>query len=132
MQRSQLVVATFIYVLALVAWAGGLVVLGAIVAPTVFGIVPAPASADAMTVVFRRFDAVAMTCAAIALVAEATLALRGGKVQRLDVARGAAIVIASALAVVVGAWLSPGISALHHAGAVRGLGDDGTELERLH
>ena len=40
-KTSRIAVAT-IYVLAIAAWAGGLVVLGAIVAPTVFRIVPAP------------------------------------------------------------------------------------------
>ena len=48
-------------------WLGGLVALGAIAAPVVFAIVPMPASADAMTVVFRRFDLVAMACAAVAI-----------------------------------------------------------------
>lgn len=129
--RVRVAVAT-IYVLAIAAWAGGLVVLGAIVAPTVFRIVPAPSSADAMTVVFRRFDAVAMTAAAIALVAEATLFLKDGGPARLDVARGAAAVVASILAIVVGTWLSPGISELHRSGAIRGLNEGGVELERLH
>jgi uncharacterized membrane protein len=129
--RVRVAVAT-IYVLAIAAWAGGLVVLGAIVAPTVFRIVPAPSSADAMTVVFGRFDAVAMTSAAIALVAEATLFLKDGRPARLDLVRGGAAVVASVLAIVVGAWLSPGIAALHRNGAVRGLNEAGIELERLH
>lgn len=127
-----LVAAATVYALAIVLWAGGLAVLGAVVAPTVFRIVPAPASADAMTVVFGRFDRIAMTCAAVALVAEATLALGSGKVTRLDLVRGIATAVAGALAIAVGAWLSPGIAALHHGGAVRGLGEAGLELERLH
>lgn len=121
-----------IYVVAIAAWAGGLVVLGAIVAPTVFRIVPAPSSADAMTVVFRKFDAVAMTSAAIALVAEATLFMKDGRATRLDLVRGGAAVVAATLAIAVGAWLSPGISELHRNGAVRGLNEGGIELERLH
>jgi uncharacterized membrane protein len=129
--RVRIAVVT-IYVLAIAAWAGGLVVLGAIVAPTVFRIVPAPSSADAMTVVFGKFDAVAMVSAAIALVAEATLFLKDGKATRLDLVRGSAAVVAGVLAIVVGAWLSPGISTLHRNGAVRGLNDAGIELERLH
>lgn len=120
------------YLLALVPWMGGLAVLGAIVAPTVFHIVPAPASADAMTVVFRRFDAIAISCAVVCLVAEALLALRGGKPLRLDLARGAAVVGAAGCAIAVGAWLSPAIQQLHRDGAVRGFGAAGEELERLH
>lgn len=129
--RVRVAIAT-LYVLAIAAWAGGLVVLGAIVAPTVFRVVPAPSSADAMTVVFRKFDAVAMTSAAIALVAEATLFLKDGRATRLDLVRGAAAVVAAVLAIVVGTWLSPGISELHRNGAIRGLNEGGIELERLH
>lgn len=129
--RARIAVAT-LYVLAIAAWAGGLVVLGAIVAPTVFRIVPAPSSADAMTVVFGRFDAIAMTSAAIALVAEATLFLEDGRPTRVDIVRGSATVLAGVLAIVVGTWLSPSIAALHRSGAIRGLNEGGVELERLH
>ena len=118
--------------LAIAVWAGGLLALGAIVAPIVFRVVPAPTSADAMTLVFRRFDGVAMACAAVALVAEAGFAARGGKVNRLDFARAAVLVVAAGLAITIGAWLSPGISELHQAGAIRGLGAPGQALERLH
>lgn len=121
-----------VYVLALALWTGGLVVLGAVVAPTVFGIVPAPASADAMTVVFRRFDRIAMGGAAIALVAEALLAWRGGKATWRDRARALVVLAAGALATVEGVWLSPAIEALHRGGAVRGVGEAGLTLERLH
>ena len=55
---------------ALASGCGGFATLGAVVAPLVFGIVPAPASADAMTAVFRRFDSVAIVCAVVVLVAE--------------------------------------------------------------
>src|SRR5688572_13404979 len=76
-----------IYLLALALWLGGLVVLGAIVAPTVFRIVPAPTSADAMTVVFRRFDVIAIAAGVVALVSEALFALRGPKPLRSDLVR---------------------------------------------
>lgn len=121
-----------VQLLALAVWAGGMLALGAIVAPIVFRTVHAPASADAMTLVFRRFDGVAITCAAIALVAEAAFALRGGKVTRLDLVRGLALVVAAGLAITIGAWLSPGIADLHHGGAIRGSGEAGMALERLH
>ena len=42
--------------LAIAVWLGGLLALGAVVAPVVFSMVSMPASADAMTTVFRRFD----------------------------------------------------------------------------
>lgn len=129
------VVVTTIAVVQLLAvglWAGGLLTLGAIVAPIVFHVVPAPSSADAMTLVFRRFDGVAIACAAIALVAEAASALRGGPSTRADVVRAGCLVAAAGLAIAIGAWLSPGIEALHRHGAVRGQGDAGLALARLH
>jgi hypothetical protein len=118
--------------LALAVWAGGLLALGAVVAPIVFRVVPAPTNADAMTLVFRRFDVVAMACAVLALVAEAAFALRGGKVSRADQVRALCLVVAAALAIVIGAWLSPGIAELHRGGAIRGVGEPGLELARLH
>jgi hypothetical protein len=121
-----------VYALALALWAGGLAVLGAVVAATVFRIVPAPTSADAMTVVFRRFDALAMACAAISLLSEAGLAWRGARPIRADVARAAATVVAAVLAIIEGVHLSPAIQALHRDGAVRGYGDAGMRLEALH
>jgi hypothetical protein len=122
-----------IYILALTLWTGGLAVLGAVVAPTIFGIVPAPTSGDAMTVVFRRFDVIAITCAVISLICEAGLAWKSArKPTRLDLARAASVTLAGALAVLVGVWLAPAIQQLHRDGAVRGFGDAGATLERLH
>jgi len=123
--------------LALIAagvWLGGLLVLGAIVAPTVFREVPAPTSADAMTIVFTRFDKLAMTCAAIVAVAEVVRLRidRPSKIDRVDVARLAVIALAGALAVVQGTWLSPAIVALHQNGAIRGLGPLGEKLDSIH
>jgi len=130
--RAVVAAIAAIQLLALAVWAGGLLALGAVVAPIVFRVVPAPASADAMTLVFRRFDVVAIVCAAVALVAEAAFTVRGGKVTRVDLARGLCLVGAAALAIAIGAWLSPGISELHRGGAIRGVGDSGLALERLH
>jgi len=130
--RRALVGIAVVQLLAIALWAGGLVALGAVVAPIVFRNVPAPTSADAMTLVFARFDKVTIACGAVALVMEAAFAVWGGKATRLDVARGVALAVAVGLAVTVAAWLTPGIAGLHHAGAVRNFGPDGTELERLH
>lgn len=132
MRPRSVTAALAVYLLALVPWMGGLLVLGAIVAPTVFHIVPAPSSGDAMTTVFRRFDALAISCSLVCLFAEVTLAWRGGKATRLDLARGLTLVAAAACAITIGAWLSPGIHALHAAGAVRHVGVDGEALDRLH
>lgn len=132
MSHRSVTAALSVYLFALSLWIGGLVVLGAIVAPTVFRLVPAPSSADAMTMVFRKFDAVAISCALVCLLAEAVLAWRGGKASRLDIARSLTVAVASGCAITVGAWLSPAIEALHRGGAIRNVGPDGMELERLH
>lgn len=130
--RTVVTIIAVVQLLAIALWASGLVTLGAIVAPIVFRVVPAPGSADAMTLVFRRFDTVAIACAAIALAAEVAFAMRGGKVTRADVARGIALVGAAALAITIGAWVSPGIAELHRQGAIRHVGEAGAAMERLH
>jgi len=119
-------------------WLGGIVVLGAIVAPTVFREVPMPASADAMTIVFVTFDKIAISCAAIVAVCEvirsrAERAVEAGDApSRIDLARLAITAVAGALAIVQGVWLSPAIVALHREGAIRGLGPSGLRLETFH
>jgi hypothetical protein len=130
--QVRIAVLQVLYTLALALWLGGLVVLGAIVAPTVFAMVPMPASADAMTVAFRRFDAVAVGSALTALGAEAGLVRWGGKTSRIDVVRTVTVTVAAALAVVEAAWLTPRIAALHRGGAIRGLGESGRMLESFH
>jgi hypothetical protein len=117
---------------AIAVWLGGFATIGAVVAPLVFGIVPAPASADAMTAVFRRFDSVAVACAVIALLVEIGHALLRPVVLRRDMVRAAMVVLAGAFAVVEALVVSPHIEELHREGAIRGLGDLGMELDRVH
>lgn len=123
-----------VYTLAVALWCGGKATLGAVVAPVVFRTVAAPASADAMTRVFRRFDTVALACALVAICCEAWLVLRARAPApgRLVRARPIALGIATVAAAVGASWLSPAIERLHLGGAVRGFGPDGLELERLH
>ncbi len=118
--------------LAVALWLGGLLALGAIAAPVVFAIVPLPASADAMTVVFRRFDIVALASALLVLGAEAVSFFARFPFAAVDRWRVAAGAVASVLAMVQAWLLTPRIAALHDAGAARGVGADGMELARLH
>lgn len=127
-ERAAAVVA----VLALALWVGGLVALGACAAPIVFHVVPAPLSGDAMGSVFRRFDAVAMSAAVVVLACEAARIRFGGRRAVADRTRTLLTIVAGAAAIYGGVRLSPGIVALHVAGAVRGVGTDGLQLERLH
>jgi hypothetical protein len=126
------VVSAVVSALAVALWLGGLVALGAIAAPIVFAMVPLPQSADAMTLVFLRFDTVAMTCASIAVAAEAARVAVRVRYRRLDVARAAVTATAAALATYEGASVSPRIAALHAGGAIRGVGPAGLELSALH
>jgi hypothetical protein len=118
--------------LAIALWLGGLLALGAIAAPVVFSVVAMPSSADAMTIVFRRFDLVAMGCALVVLAAEGTAFFAGPPSTRVDGWRVAACLVASALGAYEAVAVSPRIAALHRAGFVRGLGPEGIELSRLH
>jgi hypothetical protein len=118
--------------LAVAIWLGGLVVLGAITAPIVFSVAPMPQSADAMTLIFRRFDLVAMSCAAVTLASEAARAIARVPFARLDHARAAVGVLAAGVTTYEGTAVSPRIAELHMEGAVRGLGPAGMELSRLH
>jgi uncharacterized membrane protein len=114
-------------------WLGGLLVLGAIVAPIVFREVPAPTSGDAMTRVFVAFDKLAMSAAALIAVSEVVrMRLTTSAPSRLDAARLGAVVAAGLCAIVQGLYLSPTIVDLHQRGAVRGLGELGESLERAH
>lgn len=117
---------------AIALWLGGLIVLGTLVAPVIFSQVSMPWSADAMTVVFQRFDGIAMSCAAALLATEAARAIGRMPFAPVDHLRAAASVLAAGGAVYEGVSLSPRIATLHAEGAVRGLGSAGMELSKLH
>jgi uncharacterized protein DUF4149 len=121
-----------IALIAAAVWLGGMLALGAIVAPIVFTMIPRPEAADAMTAVFQRFDLVAVACVAVILATEAWRARGRGRIGRLDVARMATGAIGAALVLVEALWITPAIVTLHHAGALRGLGAAGLELDRMH
>jgi uncharacterized membrane protein len=113
-------------------WLGGLLALGAIVAPLVFTMIPRPDAADVMTLIFQRFDRVAVISAVVILSTEAWRAAGRPKISRSDFARAATAAIAGGLAVVEALWITPAIVGLHRGGAALGLGAAGIELERMH
>jgi hypothetical protein len=133
MQRSQTALSAIGAMLCSV-WLGGLVVLGAIVAPTVFRNVPdGRVAADAMTLVFQRFDRLALGCCGALVVVELARAVLGKrKLARLDLARIGLTLAAAGMALYEGLVISPRIAALHREGAVRGLGEAGLELAAVH
>jgi hypothetical protein len=125
-------VASSVSLLAASVWLGGLVALGALAAPVIFRVTPFPSNADAMTIVFRRFDLVAMGCAATVLASEAVRPALRFRFATADHVRAALSVVAACLAVFEGTRVSPRIAELHAGGAIRGLGASGLELTRLH
>jgi uncharacterized membrane protein len=126
--------AATVAVLAAGVWVGGMVALGACAAPFVFRLTPAPYSGDAMGSAFARFDQIALGAAVVILGAEVARTWAGGARARRPAARARRItaVIAAACAAYVGLVLTPHINALHHAGAQRGQGPQGDELDRTH
>jgi hypothetical protein len=134
---------TTVALIATSVWLGGIVVLGAIVAPIVFTMIPRPEAAEAMTAVFQRFDLVAVGSLAVIVASEAwratgglpVFARAGGRARmigRLDVARMLTGAIGAALVLTEALWITPAIVSLHRHGAVRGRGADGLELDRMH
>jgi hypothetical protein len=124
--------ASVVEALAVAVWLGGLVALGAVAAPLVFANVSFPQSADAMTLVFRRFDSVAMTCAALAMASEAVKVAARVPFGRVDHLRAGLTVVGAVLAVIEGTMVAPRIAALHAAGVLRGMGAAGETLSHLH
>lgn len=119
--------------LALSVWLGALPILGAVVAPVVFRGVPMPFSADAMTEVFQRYDRIAVASGLMLVAAQGGLAVldsRGGRRHRLFGLGGGALLLA--LATYQASAVSAKIAALHRAGALRGFGPEGLELDRVH
>jgi hypothetical protein len=126
-------VTSTVAIIALTPWIGGLLALGAIVAPVVFASVPFAQAADAMTTVFARFDKLAMGAAAVLLATEAVRArsLRF-PIERTHLARIGVTVALVAMAVADGLWVTPTIARLHSEGAVRGVGEAGEALASAH
>ena len=129
--RSPAITST-IALTALTVWIGGLLALGAVVAPIIFAAVPFALAADAMAAVFSRFDKVAMACAAVLLATEAFRARVAGRVTVGDVGRILVSLVLVGLALAEGVWVTPTIANLHASGAVRGVGEAGASLAAAH
>lgn len=115
--------------IAVSAWVFGFATLGAVVAPIVFRTVPAPWAADAMTLVFARFDKVALVAGTIAILSEL---LRLRETGKLVVARRACLGLAFCGLLAGALVFTPTIARLHREGAIRHVGPEGEELERNH
>lgn len=113
---------------------GGLLALGACAAPMVFRLAPAPFSGNAMGAAFARWDRVAVAVSGVLLVCEVarTWAARGRSRRLVPRLRRIAAVVVGLCAVFIGTKLSPRILELHEAGARRGEGEAGMQLDAVH
>jgi len=115
-------------------WAGGLLFLGAVVAPHVFfhaGLDRTQAGA-VMAPVFLAFDRWIVALAALLVLGE-MLRLPAVRAKRPALALHAALLVALLGAAVAGSFFtSPGIEALRLQGAHRGEGPLGRRLDDLH
>ncbi|HLG57985.1 MAG TPA: DUF4149 domain-containing protein [Vicinamibacterales bacterium] len=109
----------YVYILALVVWLGGMVVLGAVVAPTIFSVLQAsdPTSGRALAGVafgamLGRFHYIAYAAGAFLLVTLAAMALLGPRPRGLA-ARSAIV------AVMLGVALYSGVVVLGNVDAIQ-------------
>ncbi len=113
---------------------GGMLTLGAFVAPMVFRSFPVDQAGAVMTVIFRRFDAVLLVCLAGVALGEVvrflTKADKGSKLlarlRRVSVLGLMAVTLYGSLMV------HPQIEAFQKAGVRRGVGVEGQAFECLH
>jgi hypothetical protein len=98
----------YVYILALVVWLGGMVVLGAVVAPATFQVLQASTPANGrelggavFTVILERFHYVAYGSGALLLVTLAAMALLGPRPRGLA-ARSALVAVMLAVALYSG------------------------------
>ena len=108
----------YVYILALVVWLGGMVVLGAVVAPTIFSVLQAsdPVSGRALAGVafgamLGRFHYIAYAAGAILLVTLAAMALLGPRPRGLA-ARSALVAVMLAVALYSGVVVLGNVDAI--------------------
>src|SRR5262245_5182421 len=107
--NDQMRALRYVYVLALVVWLGGMVVLGAVVAPAIFQTLQASVPATGrelggavFTVILERFHYIAYASGALLLVTLAAMALLGPRPRGLAV-RAALVAAMLAVALYSGA-----------------------------
>jgi hypothetical protein len=98
--------------LALLAWVGGHVALGAFAARIVFRDLPRPLAAQTMTTIFRSFDGLIAACIVLVLL---SVAVRAAQARTLDLAGIAALALC-AVGVFELAYVSPAIDQMFRAG----------------
>src|SRR5262245_6427858 len=110
----------YVYILALVAWLGGMIVLGALVAPATFQVLEASApdtgralAGELFGVVLARFHYIAYAAGALLLVTMAAMALLGPRPRGLAV-RSVIVAVMLAVAIYSGVIVLGRIDAIQH------------------
>jgi hypothetical protein len=115
---SWLIFARSLEGLALCLWLGGLIAVGALVAPVAFGVLSRPEAGRVVGECFRRLNLIGFACGGallLALLLEAAVLRRAH--ARLRAARAALVLAAIALGLYLGVRLFPEMNALRAAGS---------------
>lgn len=107
----------FFHTLALGLWVGGIVAVGALTAPAVFGVASSrPEAGRIMASVFRRFDAVIMGCIAVLVATSVLMIAWFGRMSPWYAIEYVAIGMMSSSAIYSCAVISPRIRRLRSSG----------------
>jgi MFS family permease len=115
---SWLILARVLEGLALCLWLGGLIAVGALVAPVAFGVLSRPEAGRVVGECFRRLNLIGFACGGallLALLLEAAVWPRAH--ARLRAARAVLVLAAVALGLYLGLRLFPEMNALRAAGS---------------
>lgn len=112
---------------------GGMLALGAFVAPAVFGNFPREAAGLVMTRIFRRYDAVLLVSLILVFAGETIRTVFLGSFGRwLDRVRYAVMIVLAVLTLFTVLIVHPQIESFQQAGVRRGVGEQGMAFDRLH
>jgi hypothetical protein len=120
--------------LAMALWLGGLLALGALAAPVVFGELERDIAGTVMGTIFGKFDRMVLVLVLVFAVAEAVRIYidrdrLGGALARARLGLAALLVI---LALISSLWLTPGLNEMFAEGVRRGVGEAGQRMDRMH
>jgi hypothetical protein len=112
---------------------GGMLALGAFVAPAVFGHFPREEAGKVMTLIFRRYDYILLPSVGLIALGEILRTWVHGYsthiVARVRYVVFIILVVLSLFSILV---VNPKIEAYQHAGALRGVGAEGIAFDSLH
>ena len=129
-----LITTTVLECLGLALMIGGMLALGAFVAPAVFHAFPKPEAGAVMTLIFRRYD-VLLGLSAILVVLGEMISLLWEPVRCCRWQRGIRLLITFLLAGSLGIGIfstNPQIERFQHQGVQRGVGPAGQQFDQLH